>query len=427
LTGGLENPFAFLLIAPVAVSASSLPLRITAALGLLAIGGASVLTAYHHPLPWFHHTDFILPRAYLMGMWASVVACIIFIGFYSWRTAEESRRMAEALAAAELVLAREQKLSALDGLAAAAAHGLGTPLATIAVVTKELLRDAKPDDAHYDDILLLRSQSDRCRDILADLAGGGDENDFIVSRLTLGHLLEEVVSPHRLVAVPIEVRTGPSKDLASGADAGPEPITQRNPGVIYGLGNLVGPSSVLTSVSQVDPIKAYFTVSEQVFTDFHRRFPTEQSVTEERKRIPLQLTLSDGQVYEHTGTISFADRQVNAATGAIRIAAVFPNPNNLLRPGGFGRVRFSVETATGALLIPQRAVTELQGSHQVAVVSRDNKVSIRPVTVGDRVGNLWIVTEGLKAGERVIVEGLLKVRDGAVVEVVAGESSRVGG
>jgi RND family efflux transporter MFP subunit len=193
------------------------------------------------------------------------------------------------------------------------------------------------------------------------------------------------------------------------------------------IGNLVGPSSILTSVSQVDPIKAYFTVSEQVFTDFHRRFPTEQSVTEQRKRIPLQLTLSDGQVYEHTGTISFADRQVNAATGAIRIAAVFPNPNNLLRPGGFGRVRFSVETATGALLIPQRAVTELQGSHQVAVVSGDNKVSIRPVTVGDRVGNLWIVTDGLKAGERVIVEGLLKVRDGAVVEVVAGESSRVGG
>jgi two-component system sensor histidine kinase RegB len=239
LTGGLENPFAFLLIAPVTVSASTLPVRITAALGLLAIAMASVLTAYHHPLPWFHHTEFLLPREYLMGMWASVVACILFIGFYSWRTAEESRRMAEALAAAELVLAREQKLSALDGLAAAAAHGLGTPLATIAVVTKELLRDAKPDDAHYDDIQLLRSQSDRCREILADLAGGGDENDFIVSRLTLGHLIEEVVSPHRLVAVPIEVHTGPAKDLPAGADPGPEPITQRNPGVIYGLGNLV--------------------------------------------------------------------------------------------------------------------------------------------------------------------------------------------
>lgn len=239
LTGGLENPFAFLLIAPVTVSASTLRLRITAALGLLTIVIASFLTRYHHPLPWFHHQTFDLAFPYLMGMWASLVACILFIGFYSWRTAEESRRMAEALAAAELVLAREQKLSALDGLAAAAAHGLGTPLATIAVVTKELLRDAKPDDAHYDDILLLRSQSDRCRDILADLAGGGDENDFIVSRLSLGHLIEEVVSPHRLVVVPIEVRTGPAKDLPSGTEAGAEPITQRNPGVIYGLGNLV--------------------------------------------------------------------------------------------------------------------------------------------------------------------------------------------
>jgi two-component system, sensor histidine kinase RegB len=239
LTGGLENPFAFLLIAPVTVSASTLRLRITAALGLLAIVVASFLTRYHHPLPWFDHQVFDLPLPYLMGMWASLVACILFIGFYSWRTAEESRRMAKALAAAELVLAREQKLSALDGLAAAAAHGLGTPLATIAVVAKELLRDAKPEDAHYDDILLLRSQSERCREILAELASGGDDNDFIVSRLTLGHLIEEVVSPHRLVAVPIEVRTGPIKDLPQGAEIGPEPITQRNPGVIYGLSNLV--------------------------------------------------------------------------------------------------------------------------------------------------------------------------------------------
>ena len=192
------------------------------------------------------------------------------------------------------------------------------------------------------------------------------------------------------------------------------------------IGNLVGPTSVLTSISQVDPIKAYFTVSEQVFIDFHRRFPTEQSVLEQRKRMPLKLILGDGSVYERTGTISFADREVNAATGAIRIAAVFPNPNNLLRPGGYGRVRLSVQTATGALLIPQRAVTELQGSYQVAVVEADNKVSIRPVTMGDRVGNLWIVSTGLKAGERVIVEGLLRIRDGAVVAVVSGKSSQAG-
>ena len=193
------------------------------------------------------------------------------------------------------------------------------------------------------------------------------------------------------------------------------------------IGGLVGPSSVLTSVSQVDPIKAYFTVSEQDFTDFHRRFPTQQSVEEQRRRIILKLMLADGSVYERPGTIYFADREVNPATGAIRIAGVFPNPNNLLRPGGYGRVRASAKTQNGALLVPQRAVIELQGSHQVAVVGSDNKVSIRAVTVGERVGKLWIVTEGLKGGERVVVEGLMKVRDGAPVKVVPADSAKAGG
>jgi len=184
------------------------------------------------------------------------------------------------------------------------------------------------------------------------------------------------------------------------------------------IGNLVGPSSVLTSVSQVDPIKAYFTVSEQEFTNFHRRYPTEASLEEARKHTPLQLLLADGTVYEHPGSIYFADREVNPATGAIRIAGVFPNPNNLLRPGGYGRVRASAKTENGALLVPQKAVTELQGSYQVAVVGDDDKVSIRPVKVGERVGHNWIVTEGVKAGERVVVEGLLKVRDGVPVKVI---------
>jgi RND family efflux transporter MFP subunit len=184
------------------------------------------------------------------------------------------------------------------------------------------------------------------------------------------------------------------------------------------IGNLVGPSSVLTSVSQADPIKAYFTVSEQQFIDFHRRFPTEASVEEQRKRIPLQLILGDGSIYERTGTIYFADREVNPATGAIRIAGVFPNPNNLLRPGGYGRVRASVRTQNGALLVPQKAVAELQGSQQVAVVTSDDKVSVRLVTVGDQVGDQWIVTAGLKPGERVVVNGLQKVRDGAPVKVL---------
>ena len=239
LTGGLQNPFAFLLIAPVTVSASTLPLKIIGALGALAIGAASLLTTFHFPLPWFDHTNLVLPFPYVMGVWAALVSGILFISFYSWRTAEEGRRMAEALAAAEMVLAREQKLSALDGLAAAAAHGLGTPLATIAVVTKELMRDVKPSDPHYEDMVLLRTQAERCREILAELAGRGEQLDLIVSRLSVSHLIEEAVSPHRLVSVPIEVETGPANGVQPGTPAAQEPVTQRNPGVLYGLGNLV--------------------------------------------------------------------------------------------------------------------------------------------------------------------------------------------
>jgi membrane fusion protein (multidrug efflux system) len=179
------------------------------------------------------------------------------------------------------------------------------------------------------------------------------------------------------------------------------------------IGNLVSPGSVLTAVSQLDPIKAYFTVSEQQYIDFHRRYPTEQSVAEARRKAQLELILGDGTTYEHKGSISFADREVNPGTGAIRIAGLFPNPGNLLRPGGFGRIRTSVKSQAGALLVPQRAVTELQGGYQVAVVA-GNKVSIRPVTVGERIGSMWIV-DGVKPGEYVVVEGLTKVRDGIQV------------
>jgi two-component system sensor histidine kinase RegB len=235
LTGGLENPFAFLLIAPVTVSASTLPPRITVALGGLALLVATLLTEFHLPLPWFHHSHFQLPLAYVLGIWAAVVLGILFIGFYTWRTAEEARRMAEALAATELVLAREQKLSALDGFAAAAAHGLGTPLATIAVVAKELLRDAQSDDRHYDDLMLLRAQAERCRTILSDLAAMGEQPDLIVSRMPVTHLIEETVEPHRIVGVPIEVKASAVPESRNVQ----EPVMHRNPGVIYGLGNLV--------------------------------------------------------------------------------------------------------------------------------------------------------------------------------------------
>jgi membrane fusion protein (multidrug efflux system) len=180
------------------------------------------------------------------------------------------------------------------------------------------------------------------------------------------------------------------------------------------IGNLVSPSSVLTTVSQVDPIKVYFTVSEAEYIDFHRRYMTEETVAAARKNAQLELLLGDGTVYEHKGAISFADREVNPSTGAIRIAGVFPNPGNLLRPGGFGRIRTSVKTRPGALLVPQRAVTELQGSYQVAVVGEGNKINIRPVNVGERIGSMWIV-DGVKPGEYVVVEGLTKIKDGMLV------------
>lgn len=240
LTGGMENPFAFLLVAPVTVSAATQPPRVTLTLGALAVILATLLTWYHYPLPWFEQAGTLdLPFFYVVGIWATVLCGLLFIGFYSWRTAEEGRRMAEALAAAEMVLAREQRLSALDGLAAAAAHGLGTPLATISVVTKELLRDAPAEDPHYEDLQLLRDQAERCREILAQLAGQAEQNDLIVSRMTVSHLMEDVVAPHRLVSVPIDITTGPAPGLDPGSPAMQEPVMKRNPGVLYGLGNLI--------------------------------------------------------------------------------------------------------------------------------------------------------------------------------------------
>jgi RND family efflux transporter MFP subunit len=182
------------------------------------------------------------------------------------------------------------------------------------------------------------------------------------------------------------------------------------------VGALVNTSSAaVTTVSTVDPIKVYFTVSESEYLDFNRRFPTESGRQAELKRMPLYLVLADGTTYEHTGTVDYADRAVNQGTGAILIAGLFPNPGNILRPGGYGKVRAATRTQSGALVIPQRAVTELQGSYQVAVVDAENKVSIRTVTPGDRTGGDWIIAQGLKAGERVVAEGAQKVRPGSQV------------
>jgi RND family efflux transporter MFP subunit len=182
------------------------------------------------------------------------------------------------------------------------------------------------------------------------------------------------------------------------------------------VGALVTPASgVVTSVSTLNPIKVFFTVSEPQYLNWRQRFPTESARLEAARKLHLQLILADGRTYEQEGAFDFADRQVSLSTGAIRIAGLFPNPENILRPGGYGKVRAVIRTQKDALTVPQRAVTELQGGYQVAVVGPDNKVSIKTVTVGDRVGSEWVISDGLKPGDKVIAEGIQKVRPGAQV------------
>ncbi len=183
------------------------------------------------------------------------------------------------------------------------------------------------------------------------------------------------------------------------------------------IGNLVGPTTVLTTVSSVDPIKASFSISEQEYLDLaakiHAGAPAD--LLNQANSIPLEMTLSNGNVYKHPGHIIFADRQVDPQTGTIRIMGAFANPGNLLRPGQFGRIRALTGIRKGALLVPQRAVSELQGRREVAVVGPDNKVTIREVQTGERSGELWIIASGLKAGDRVVSEGTSKVAEGAMV------------
>ncbi|MGH6725014.1 MAG: ActS/PrrB/RegB family redox-sensitive histidine kinase [Pseudolabrys sp.] len=230
LTGGLQNPFAFLFLGPVLLSATALPPRFTLILGAFAMACATVLAFAHYPLPWDSDDPLKLPPIYMMGVWLAILLAIGFIGVYAWQITEESRQLAEALAATELVLAREQHLSQLDGLAAAAAHELGTPLSTIAVIAKELENAIASDAPHGDDVRLLREQAARCRDILAkltELSASGEPFD----RTPLSALIEEVVAPHRNFGIAI--------DVSAPGERNGEPLGARNPAILYGLGNLL--------------------------------------------------------------------------------------------------------------------------------------------------------------------------------------------
>ena len=180
------------------------------------------------------------------------------------------------------------------------------------------------------------------------------------------------------------------------------------------VGNLVNPinpnSPALTTISSVDPIRVWFTAGEQEYLNTIRGLMIANGRASAANKIELELLLSDGTVYPQRGQLYMADRSVDQKTGAIKLAGVFPNPGNVLRPGEYGRVRAIISTKAGALLVPQRAVTELQGNYRVAVVGPDNKVSIRPVKVGERVGSMWVIEDGLKVGESVVAEGTQKVR-----------------
>lgn len=230
LTGGIENPFAFLVLAPVLIAAISLPLRQTLWLGVFAATTSTLITFVFWPLPWASNETIYFPPLYLFATLAANLVAIVFFGAYAYQVAEEGRLMADALTATELVLAREQHLSQLDGLAAAAAHELGTPLSTIALVAKELQRALGPNSPHAEDVKLLRAQAERCRQIMAKLSALPAEGTPF-ARAKLSTLIDEVAAPHRHFGIAI--------DIVQPRERADEPVIDRSPAILYGLGNLV--------------------------------------------------------------------------------------------------------------------------------------------------------------------------------------------
>ncbi len=230
LTGGLQNPFSILLVVPVIISATIQTVSRTLALGFLCVAAATVLVFEHRPLPWYPGETLQLPLLFITGMWVAIVSSLAFTAIYSFRVADEGRKLAEALTATELVLQREQHISALDGLAAAAAHELGTPLATISLVSKEMLRDIGEHHKLGDDLKLLNSQAQRCREILSKLTSLSKEDEQHMVRLPLSSMMEQVAGPHREIGVALQVELN---------GAAGEPVMHRNPAILYGLGNLV--------------------------------------------------------------------------------------------------------------------------------------------------------------------------------------------
>ena len=231
LTGGLENPFSLLLLAPVSVSATTLPSRQTMVIALVAAVIASILAIVHLPLPWYPSQSLGFSRIYVIGIWVSIICGVVFVSAYTNRVAHDARQIADALAATELALSRREQLSALDGLAAAAAHELGTPLSTIALAAKEMRAEVEEGSQLAEDVELIIAQSARCRAILAKLRNLGSEPADLFAEAPLTDILDEVAKPHE----------GRGKVILfySEKAAGPAPIFPRSVGLLYGLGNLI--------------------------------------------------------------------------------------------------------------------------------------------------------------------------------------------
>ncbi len=237
LTGGIENPFMMLIVAPVTVSAATLRLKHTIFLGLIAIGVTVLLVSYFEPLPWTRGTRVNFPIVYKIGLVAALSSTITFLALYSWRLAKERRQMSTALSATELILAREQRLHALDGLAAAAAHELGTPLSTITLISKELEHQFGKDPVFGEDIRSLRTQAERCREILQKLTKSPGEQDPMHAHISVHEIIDEAARPHQSAAAFVKVEATP---LPGTSEAGlKEPVGERRPGVIFGIGNII--------------------------------------------------------------------------------------------------------------------------------------------------------------------------------------------
>lgn len=327
LTGGLQNPFCLLFLAPVMISATALPPQRTLLLGVLAVALVTLLNFFHLPLPWSGAERPILPPFYQLGTWVALVLGLSFTGIYAWRVAKEARDLSDALTATELVLAREQHLSQLDGLAAAAAHELGTPLGTIALVARELSRNAPPDGPLAEDVALLREQVERCRGILGKLSSLQDDDAGPLDQLTLPVLIEEAAGPQRPFGVPFEIILKGEK---------PEPICRRNPGMIYGLGNIV--DNAVDFARSTVTITAEWTQAQVVLTiaDDGPGFPPDvlmragepylsragQATGENRAGGGLGLGLFIAKTLLERGgaALEFSNRPAPASGASIRIA-----------------------------------------------------------------------------------------------------------